>query len=118
MMYVDALMPAGCELEVPSDHEERAAYVVDGAITCGGEHAERGRMLVFAKGATVSVRTSRGARIALIGGAPIDGERHIWWNFVSSSKTRIEQAKRDWREGRFPKVPGDEEEFTPLPEDR
>ena len=56
------------------------------------------------------------ARIVLIGGAPIDGERHIWWNLVSSSKGRIEQAKEDWKEGRFPKVPGDEAEFIPLPE--
>ena len=56
------------------------------------------------------------ARIALLGGAPLDGERHIWWNFVLSSKDRIEQAKEDWKEGRFPKVPGDEAEFIPLPE--
>ena len=56
-------------------------------------------------------------RVALIGGAPMDGPRHLWWNFASSSKERIELAKRDWREGRFPKVPGDETEFIPLPED-
>ena len=73
-------------------------------------------MLVFAKGAEVVLRASADARIVLIGGAPIDGERHIWWNFVSSSEARIEQAKRDWEEGRFPKVPGDEAEFIPLPE--
>ncbi len=116
LFYVDVRMPAGGELLVPSDHQERAAYVVDGAVTCGNERAERGRMLVFATGADVALRAATDARIALLGGAPMDGERHIWWNFVSSSKARIEQAKRDWKEGRFPKVPGDDVEFIPLPE--
>jgi redox-sensitive bicupin YhaK (pirin superfamily) len=116
LFYADVAMPAGCELALPSEYEERAAYIVDGAVTCGSELGERGRMLVFAKGAEVVLRAADDARIALIGGAPIDGERHIWWNFVSSSEARIEQAKRDWKEGRFPKVPGDEAEFIPLPE--
>jgi redox-sensitive bicupin YhaK (pirin superfamily) len=116
LFYADVAMPAGCELALPSEYEERAAYIVDGAVACGSERAERGRMLVFAKGAEVGLRASAGARVALIGGAPIDGERHIWWNFVSSCEARIEQAKRDWKEGRFPKVPGDEAEFIPLPE--
>jgi redox-sensitive bicupin YhaK (pirin superfamily) len=116
VFYADVAMPAGCELPMPSEHEERAAYIVDGAVTCGGEQAERGRMLVFATGAEVALRATTDARIALIGGAPIDGERHIWWNLVSSSEARIEQAKRDWKEGQFPKVPGDEAEFIPLPE--
>jgi redox-sensitive bicupin YhaK (pirin superfamily) len=116
LFYADVAMPAGSELPVPSEHEERAAYVVDGAIVCGNERAERGRMLVFAKGAQIALRAATDARIALLGGAPLDGERHIWWNFVSSSKARIEQAKRDWKDGRFPRVPGDEAEFIPLPE--
>src|SRR5919198_639956 len=89
---------------------------VDGAIICGNERAERGRMLVFATGPEVALRATTDARLVLLGGAPIDGERHIWWNFVSSSEARIEQAKRDWKEGRFPKVLGDEAEFIPLPE--
>jgi len=116
LFYADVAMPAGCELVVPNEHEERAAYVAEGRITCGNEHAERGRMLVFARGAEVALRATSDARMVLIGGAPIDGERHIWWNLVSSSKARIEQAKLDWKEGRFPKVPGDEAEFMPLPE--
>ena len=116
LFYADVAVPGGCELSLPSEHEERAAYIVDGAVTCGSERGERGRMLVFAKGAEVVLRASADARIALIGGTPINGERHIWWNFVSSSEARIEQAKRDWKEGRFPKVPGDEAEFIPLPE--
>jgi redox-sensitive bicupin YhaK (pirin superfamily) len=116
LFYADVAVPAGCELPVPGEHTERAAYVADGIVTCGNERAERGRMLVFAKGAEVVLRATTDVRIALIGGAPIDGERQIWWNFVSSSEARIERAKRDWKEGRFPKVPGDEAEFIPLPE--
>ncbi len=73
-------------------------------------------MIVFAPGAQVALHAITDARIALLGGAPLDGERHIWWNFVSSAKHRIEQAKEDWQQGRFPKVPGDEAEFIPLPE--
>jgi redox-sensitive bicupin YhaK (pirin superfamily) len=109
-------MPAGSELPLPEEHEERAAYIVTGAVECGNQRAERGRMLVFAPGAAATLRAIGDARVALIGGAPIDGERHIFWNFVSSSQARIEQAKRDWREGWFPKVPGDEQEFIPLPQ--
>jgi redox-sensitive bicupin YhaK (pirin superfamily) len=115
LFYVDAAIATGGELPLPEEYEERAAYVVSGTIQCGNEQAERGRMLVFAPGVSVTLRAVSDARVALIGGAPLDGERHIFWNFVSSSQARIEQAKRDWREGRFPKVPGDEQEFIPLP---
>ena len=114
--YVDAVLPGGAELRVPSDHAERAAYVVEGAIACGADHAGPGRMLVFAPGAEIVLHATRAARIVLVGGAPIDGERHIWWNFVSSSTERIEQAKLDWRERRFGTVHGDEVELVPLPE--
>ena len=113
--YVDAMLPAGGELPLPSEHEERAVYVVEGVLLCGSEGAKAGRMLVFTKGARVVLRTEQPCRVVLLGGAPLDGPRYIDWNFVSSSKERIEQAKRDWRDGRFPKVPGDEVEFIPLP---
>jgi redox-sensitive bicupin YhaK (pirin superfamily) len=116
LFYVDAALPPGSELPLPDEHEERAAYIVSGTVQCGNEQAERGRMLVFTPGVPATLRAISDARVALVGGAPIDGERHIFWNFVSSSQGRIEQAKRDWREGRFPKVPGDEQEFIPLPE--
>ena len=116
LFYADATIPAGGELPLPDEYEERAAYVVSGTVACGVEQAEHGRMLVFTPGATASLRAVSDTRVALIGGAPIDGERHIFWNFVSSSEARIEQAKRDWREGRFPRVPGDEQEFIPLPQ--
>ena len=116
LFYADVTIPAGRELPLPSEHQERAVYVVDGAITYGNERAERGRMLVFEQEGRVVLRAATASRIVLLGGVPIDGERHIWWNFVSSSKARIEQAKCDWKEGRFPIVPGDETEFIPLPE--
>lgn len=116
LFYVDVMMSAGCPLNVPREHEERALYVVKGAVHCGAEKAEAGRMLVFTPGRDVTLRAESDARVVLIGGAPIDAPRHIWWNFVSSSKERIEEAKRAWKDGRFPKVPGDEHEFSPLPE--
>jgi redox-sensitive bicupin YhaK (pirin superfamily) len=116
LFYVEASMPAGSTLTLPTEHEERAIYVVEGAVDCGSERTEAGRMLVFVPGASAILRADTSARIVLLGGAPLDGQRHIYWNFVSSSRERIEQAKRDWKEGRFPKVPGDEDEFVPLPD--
>jgi hypothetical protein len=118
LFYVEAIMPAGSGLEVPSEHPERAVYVAEGSVQCGPEQAEEGRMLVLSSDVSVKLDARADARVMLIGGAPFDGERerHIWWNFVSSRKERIEQAKRDWKEGRFPKVPGDEEEFIALPD--
>ena len=115
LFYVDAAMATGSELTLPSGHEERAIYVIDGTLTCGAERAETGRMLVFEKDARLALRAERPTRLALLGGAPLDGQRFIDWNFVSSSKERIAQARRDWQEGRFPKVPGDDVEFIPLP---
>lgn len=116
LFYVDATMEAGSELPLPTEHPERAVYVVDGALRCGAEVVTPGRMLVFAKEAKVVLRAERATRVALLGGAPLDGERYIDWNFVSSSRERLQQARRDWKEGRFPKVPDDEVEFIPLPE--
>jgi len=116
MFYLDAFLPAGARLAMPPEHRERAAYVVGGAVSCGAERALPKHMLVFAEGAEAILHAEEDSHLALIGGAPLDGPRHIWWNFVSSSKERIEQAKRDWSEGRFAKVPGDEIEFIPLPD--
>jgi redox-sensitive bicupin YhaK (pirin superfamily) len=115
LFYAEARLAAGDELPLPADHEERAVYVVEGALEWGGMETGVGRMLVLPAGRQPPLRSARGARVALIGGAPLDGERHIDWNFVSSDPQRIEQAKADWRAGRFPKVPGDEVEFIPLP---
>ena len=108
-------MPKGTTLTLPRE-KERAAYVVEGELRCGAEEARSGRMLIFTPGSAPSLSAETDARVMLLGGDPLDGPRHIEWNFVSSSSERIEQAKRDWREGRFPKVPGDEVDFIPLPE--
>jgi redox-sensitive bicupin YhaK (pirin superfamily) len=115
-LYAEAILPAGTRLTLPEEHDERAAYVVEGAIECDGQSVGEGEMLVARPRAEVIARATQPSRIMLLGGARIDGPRHIWWNFVSSSQERIEQAKREWREGRFPKIPGDDKEFTPLPE--
>ncbi len=115
LFYVDARLCAGSELVLPPEHEQRAIYVVEGAVHCGRERVEPGRMLVFHPGSDVMLCAEVDARLVLIGGAPLPEARYIDWNFVSSSKAHIEQAKRDWQQGRFPLVPGDESEFTPLP---
>ncbi len=115
LFTVDASIPAGGELPLPSEHEERALYVLDGQLSCGSETTGPGRMLVFRPGADAVLRAESPARAVLLGGAPPDGPRHIDWNFVSSSRERIERAKREWKEGRFPVVPGDETDFVPLP---
>lgn len=116
LFYADVDLPSGGPIAVPDDQVERAAYVVAGAVECGAERAGPGRMLVFTPGREVSLTATAPSRIVLFGGAPLDGPRHIWWNFVSSSRDRLQQAKRDWKAGRFPRVVGDEIEFTPLPE--
>ncbi len=115
MFYLDVHMDAGSSLAVTDEHEERAVYVVDGRVAIDGDIHEAGEMLVLAPNADVSVDATEEARVMLLGGAPIDGKRHLWWNFVSSSKERIEQAKADWAAGPFGKIAGDDE-FIPLPE--
>lgn len=115
-LYVDADMQAGAELAVGNEHQERAVHVCSGEVQIAGATFAAGTMAVLREGAEVTVSASQAARIMLLGGDRIDGERHIWWNFVASSEARIDQAKLDWAEGRFPKVPGDEKEFIPLPE--
>jgi redox-sensitive bicupin YhaK (pirin superfamily) len=117
LFYVEALLGAGAELPISRDDDERAAYIVEGTVSSGMERFTAGQMLVFTRGAPARLLADTDARVMLLGGASLDGPRHIDWNFVSSSKERIEQAKQDWKEGRFPKVPGDEEEFIPLPDD-
>ncbi|HMY18302.1 MAG TPA: pirin family protein [Polyangium sp.] len=116
MHYVEACLEVNAELDVPDEHEERAAYVTNGSISVDDTTIESGTMVVFRPGVKAQIKALEPARVMLLGGAPLDGERHIFWNFVSSSKERIERAKADWREGRFAKVPGDEVEFIPLPE--
>jgi redox-sensitive bicupin YhaK (pirin superfamily) len=117
LFYADAMLAAGAQLQVTASHEERAVYVAEGGIELGGEVYGKGQLLVLRPGAEVVLRghAAEGGRALLFGGEPMDGPRHIWWNFVSSSRERIEQAKEDWRSGRMAAVPG-ETEFIPLPE--
>jgi redox-sensitive bicupin YhaK (pirin superfamily) len=115
MFYADAEMQSGAALDLGMEHAERAVYIVAGSVEFSGARHEAGRMLVFRTGAPVVLTAREAARLMLLGGESLDGPRHIWWNYVSSSKERIEQAKADWKAGRFAKVPGDDE-FIPLPE--
>jgi redox-sensitive bicupin YhaK (pirin superfamily) len=115
MFYVDAVLQPGAEVSLPHDHVERAVYVAEGEIDVAGVRYGIGQMVIAAESSAVTVRAVGPARVMLLGGAPLDGPRFIWWNFVSSSRERIEQAKREWREERFAPVPG-EVERIPLPE--
>jgi redox-sensitive bicupin YhaK (pirin superfamily) len=112
--YADVSLAASRRFVLPSGPDERAIYVVEGAIEVGGYAQPMGEMRVFAPGAEVVAESRDGARFVAFGGASL-GPRHVWWNFVSSSADRIRQAAEDWRAGRFAKVPG-ETEFIPLPE--
>lgn len=114
-LYVHARLEAGASLGIDEEHEQRAIYVVEGALGCDGHSLAAGTMAILRPGATARVTAPSDARLMIVGGARLEGERHIYWNFVSSSKERLERAKDDWRSGRFPKVPGDEVEFVPLP---
>jgi redox-sensitive bicupin YhaK (pirin superfamily) len=116
LFYLDAAMSAGTTLGLPDGHQERAAYVAAGSVRCGDQRFDVGHLVVFTPESRPSLEADAEARVMLLGGAPLDGPRHVWWNFVSSSRERIEQGKRDWKEGRFPRVPGDEDEYIPLPE--
>jgi redox-sensitive bicupin YhaK (pirin superfamily) len=119
LFYADAMLAAGAIVPLPNEHEERGAYVVDGEVEVAGDRFAAGQMLVFRAGDRLALRAGpHGARVLLFGGAVMDGPRHLFWNFVSSSRERIEEAKEDWRAGRFGKVPGDAEEFIPLPVER
>jgi redox-sensitive bicupin YhaK (pirin superfamily) len=120
-LYLDGQLQAGASLELPEDGGERGVYVVDGNVRCGGRSFARGRLLVLGAG-RVRLEAEGASRFVVVGGDPFPEPRHLWWNFVSTSEERLEQAKRDWRErrgdpdGPFPLVPGDGEEFIPLPE--
>lgn len=114
--YADLAMEGGAEFALSPEHAERAAYVAEGEILAGGDVVGAGTLAVFAAGGAVALRARTPSRVMILGGAPIDGERLIWWNFVASSAERIERAKADWREGRFAMVPGDPD-FIPLPDD-
>jgi redox-sensitive bicupin YhaK (pirin superfamily)/predicted CoA-binding protein len=117
MLYVDVRLAPGGRVEVPRAHAERAVYVVEGAVTIGNDRVEHGALAVIAKAAAPMISSEHGARLVILGGEPLDGPRYMWWNFVSSDKDRILEAAHAWRDGRFPKVPGDEVELIPAPPD-
>jgi hypothetical protein len=113
--YAEAMLSPGAVLPLDADYEERGIYIVSGEIDIAGDTFGAGRLLVLRPGDRISILALSNARIMLLGGEPMDGPRHLWWNFVHSSKERIDQAKEDWKRGRFDSVPG-EHEFIPLPD--
>ena len=115
-IYADAILDTGAKLPIPAEHEERAVYVAEGTVSVAGDRFDCGRLLVLHPGDEVTVQAESRARVLVLGGEPMDGPRFIWWNFVASSKEKIEAAKADWLARRFAIVPGDEQEFIPLPE--
>jgi redox-sensitive bicupin YhaK (pirin superfamily) len=116
--YAEAVLAPGAVLPLDPDYDERAVFIASGEIDIAGEIFAAGRLLTFRPGDRISILATAQTRLILLGGEPMDGPRHIWWNFVSSSKDRIDAAKADWKAKRFDAVPGDGEEFIPLPDDR
>ncbi|HEY0134558.1 MAG TPA: pirin family protein [Nannocystis sp.] len=115
-LYADVQLAAGAILEIDAGYDERAIYTVGGDLEVAGDRFEPGQLLVLRSGEKIVVRARGEARFMICGGAPMEGPRYIWWNFVSSRLERIEQAREDWAQGRFDTVPGDTEEFIPLPQ--
>jgi redox-sensitive bicupin YhaK (pirin superfamily) len=115
MFFIEARLDAGAEISLPQEHAERGVHVIDGEVSWGDLNLLPAQVAVQAGASAPIVHAKTASRLMLFGGASLDGERHLWWNFVSSSRERIEQAKADWAAQRFGKVPGDEEEFIPLP---
>jgi len=117
IFYADARFAPGGALTVAAEHEERALFVIDGEVQTGTVEVHGpGAMLALERDEEVTLYANAPARVMLLGGAALDGPRHIWWNFVSSSRERIERAKQEWKSGAFGKIPGDDKEFIPLPE--
>ena len=115
-LYADVTLAQGARFEVEPFYVERALYTISGGIEVSGQPYVPGQLLILHPGDAVTVTASEDARFMVFGGEPMDGPRYIWWNFVSSRRERIEQAQEEWRRGRFDTVPGDEEEFIPLPD--
>ena len=117
MIYADIALQADASVPIDAAHEERGLYLVSGNVEIAGDRFGPGQLLVLRPGDAITVKAATPARFLLLGGAPMDGPRYIWWNFVSSRRERIEQAKAEWKTGKFDTVPGDAEEFIPLPEE-
>ncbi|MBI3232082.1 MAG: pirin family protein [Candidatus Doudnabacteria bacterium] len=117
LFYLHVVLDKQATLGLPKEHEERGVYIVRGSIEFNGRNYEAGQMLVFNKNAEPTIKALEQSTLMLLGGEPL-GERFIWWNFVSSRKERIEQAKSDWQQGKIILPPNDNKEFIPLPNDR
>lgn len=115
-IYAEIHLAPGGAIPIEDEADERAVMLVEGEATIDGHSLARYELAVLQPGRDMTLETKTGARVMLLGGEAFETKRHAWWNFVSSSRERINQAKDDWRAGRFPKVPGDEAEFIPLPE--
>lgn len=115
MFLLEVQLQAGTKWPMPQEHVERGVLVVEGSLRWGDLDVGAGQMAVQAGPSSPALQAQEDCRLILFGGAPLDGERHLWWNFVASTRERIEQAKADWQAQRFGSVPGDEEEFIPLP---
>jgi len=122
IFYADIVLAPGAHVALPDDHEDRGVYITEGSVLIAGEEFEAGRMMVFRPSDRISIRAGdRGARLMALGGETLNGPRYIWWNFVSSSRDRLDQAKKawraaDWENGPFRLPPGDDAEFIPAPE--
>ena len=114
-LYAEVVLEPGASAPLDPGHEERAIYVVEGEIEIAGDRFAAPQLLIFRPGDRITVRAVSRARLMFLGGTALEGPRYIWWNFVSSRRERIEQAKEEWKSGRFAPVPG-ETEFIPLPE--
>lgn len=117
MFYLHVVLQQGTYFALPKEHAERGFYIVKGSIEIAATTYRAGQMLVFTEGVDPRILAKQETTLMLLGGEPL-GERFIWWNFVSSRKERIEQAKEDWKQGRFVLPPTDDQEFIPLPDDR
>jgi redox-sensitive bicupin YhaK (pirin superfamily) len=117
LFYLHANLEAGTRFGLPKEHAERGVYIAKGSIELSGRTYTAGQLLVFAKNEEPALLAKEAATLMLLGGEPL-GQRYIWWNFVSSRKERIEQAKSDWKAGRIELPPTDNQEFVPLPDDR
>ncbi|HJU26545.1 MAG TPA: pirin family protein [Rhodanobacteraceae bacterium] len=115
-LYLAGSLREGARFELDDEHEQRAVYIVEGAADVGGTRVDSHVLAVLPPAGSATITALADTRAVIVGGAALDAPRHLWWNFVSSSRERIEQAKRDWVEGRFGLIPGDDEEFIPLPE--
>lgn len=117
LFYVDAYVAQGKSLKLPGEHEQRAAYIVDGAMYAGDEALTAGELVVFKRRAAVELHADTDSHVVLLGGAPLDAARYIWWNYIASSEALLEKARQAWREQRDAMVEGDPE-FISLPDDK